>query len=104
MTPRFEPPKGKDYKRTAHLLDHNVTLISILLKMQTSGTPEVCQLPAGMAGKNHFMLYSLYVTLEKQNNKRAAVRQCSSTYGSKGHRCAAVETVVLSSTSGRPIF
>ena len=62
------------------------------------------QLPASLAEKNKLVLYPLYVMLKKQYNNRAAVRQCSSTYGSKGQRCAAVGTVVLSSTSGRPIF
>ena len=50
--------------------------------------------------------------LKERNNNRAAVRQygsaavrqCSSTDGSKGQRSAAVGTVVLPSTSGRPVF
>ena len=48
---------------------HNIYLV------YTCGTPEVCQLPAGMAEKNKLVLYPLYVILKKQYNNRAAVRQ-----------------------------
>ena len=42
--------------------------------------------------------------IKKQNNNRAAVRQCSRMCGSKGQRSAAVGTVVIPSISGRPVF
>ena len=72
---------------------------SWLYYVKTSGTPKVCQLLAGMADKNKSVLY-----LKNQNNNRAAVQQCSSTYGSKGQRSAAVGTVALPNISGRPLI
>ena len=76
----------------------------LLFYQLTSGTPEVCQLLADMAEKDKLVLCRpLYVSTKKTKNNRAALRQCSSTYGSKGQRSAAVGTVVLTNTSGRPV-
>ena len=36
------------------------TQITIFFYIRTSGTPEICQLPAGMADKNKLVLYPLY--------------------------------------------
>ena len=69
----------------------------------TSGTPEICLLPAGMADKNKLVLYLLYQVLKEQNNN-GAVRQCSSTYGSKAQRSAAMGTVYSQAPSGRPVL
>ena len=88
-------------------IPENVTTTTLAYyRMRTSGIPEVCQLPAGMADKNKLVLYHpLCVSTQKQNKNRPAVRQCSSTHGcSKGQRSAAAGTVVLPSTSGRPVF
>ena len=70
------------------------------------GTVVLLQAPVGgryfRNKKRRFIPHRfLYVSIPKKNDNTAAVRQCSSTYGSKGQRSAAVGTVVLPSLSGR---